>query len=454
MPPTRCDLDSWGYWSILAIRRHDIRLSPWVIRSCRSSQRTGKAEELGKKLGRMSGTIETKSESSGPGILAALTTYPSRVSIGYYLAFIGLGLASAVFGPTLPSLAERTHTRLDEFSIIFAARAIGYLSGALGGGRVLDRVPGHPLIVMMLVAIAGLLVFVPLIPTLWVLAILMIFLGLAESIVDVGGNSLLIWLHREKVSPWMSGLHLFFGLGAFISPILIAQVMLATGDIIWAFWLIALLFIPSILWLPRLASPTLQHSVHAHKNQAPGLRLVLPVMLFVFLYVGAEVAFGAWVYTYATTLKLSAPADAAYLTSAFWGALTVGRLLAIPIAVQWKPLTMLVADLLVCLGGIGLIILMPGSTALLWIGTLAAGLGMASVYPSMMSLAERRMRVSGQVTGWISLGAGGGGMFLPWTIGQFFERAGAPATMMIIFSDLILAMIVLLALVSRPTQEV
>ncbi len=52
--------------------------------------------------------------------------------------------------------------------------------------------------------------------------------------------------------------------------------------------------------------------------------------LFFFLYVGAEVGFGGWIFTYAVALDLGSETAAAYLTSAFWGALTFGRLLTIP----------------------------------------------------------------------------------------------------------------------------
>ena len=48
-------------------------------------------------------------------------------------------------------------------------------------------------------------------------------MGVAEGALDVGGNTLLIWVHRHKVGPFMNGLHFFFGAGAFLSPIIIAQ---------------------------------------------------------------------------------------------------------------------------------------------------------------------------------------------------------------------------------------
>ena len=44
---------------------------------------------------------------------------------GYYVAFISLGLAGAVLGPTLPGLAGHTNSRLDEISFLFVAHSVG-----------------------------------------------------------------------------------------------------------------------------------------------------------------------------------------------------------------------------------------------------------------------------------------------------------------------------------------
>ena len=49
------------------------------------------------------------------------------------------------------------------------------------------------------------------------------------------GNTLLVWVHPARVGPVMNALHFFFGLGAFLSPILIAWAMRGTGDLIHAY---------------------------------------------------------------------------------------------------------------------------------------------------------------------------------------------------------------------------
>jgi fucose permease len=146
---------------------------------------------------------------------------------------------------------------------------------------------------------------------------------------------------------------------------------------------------------------------------------------------------------------------AAYLTSAFWGALTAGRFLSIPIAGRIRPRVILGASLCGCLISIGLPLLWPGSAALIWLGAIGAGLSMAPIFPTTLALAERRLAITGQITSFFFVGASLGGMFLPWLIGQLFERVGPPVTIQAIFVDLIvggLVFMLLMAYAPRPAH--
>lgn len=368
-------------------------------------------------------------------------------TFAYYLAFVILGLAAAVLGPTLPGLAEHTRTSIGQISYLFVLRSLGYLVGALLAGRLYDRVKGHPLMVLVILILAATMALVPLIPVLWVLAAALLVLGAAEGVLDVGGNTLLVWLHREKMGPYMNGLHFFFGLGAFLSPIIVAQVIARTGEIHWAFWILSLIMLPSAAWLARLSSP-----VPIMAGQSAPIRPALPVLIFMialfyFLYVGAEVAYGGWVYTYAISLKLGSAVVAAYLTSAFWGAMTAGRLASIPIATRTSPWSVLLADLLLILASLGIILAFPASFTLLWVGTIGVGLGMASIFPTVLAVAERHMTITASVSSWFFVGSSLGGMTLPWVVGQLFEPVGPRAVMLAITVSITFAVLLYLAII-------
>jgi MFS transporter, FHS family, Na+ dependent glucose transporter 1 len=365
----------------------------------------------------------------------------------YYLAFIGLGMVGAALGPTLPGLAENTGARLSEISYLFTTRSLGYLLGSVMGGRMYDRVAGHRLMAIVLLALAAAVALVPTIPLLPVLMVLMVLLGAFEGTVDVGGNTMLVWVHHPKTGPFMNGLHFFFGVGAFLSPVLIAQVMLLTGGITWSYWMLALILVPIALVVLRLPSPSIQRVEDAAPSRQVNYLLVTLLALFFFLNVGAEVAFGGWIYTYTVTLNLAGTTQAAYLTSLFWGTFTAGRLLGIPIAARVRPRWILLGDLLVIVVGLLIILFGPNPNISIWIGTIMIGLGMASVFPTLISFAEHHMALSGKITSYFFVGASLGGMTIPWLIGQLFDSIGPRYTMITLLVDVLLTLGIYVALI-------
>jgi len=375
-------------------------------------------------------------------------------TVGYYAAFIALGLVSASLGPTLPALAENTNSQLSKISLLFAARSSGYLAGSLVGGRLYDRIAGHPVMSGSLLVMATMMGAAPLLTQFGMLAGAIFVLGMAEGALDVGGNTLLVWVHQEKVGPFMNGLHFFFGVGAFLSPLIIAWAMPKNGAIVRAYWTLALLQLPAVLWLLHLSSPAGHAASADASSDRPNGRLVAVIVLFFFLYTGAEVAFGGWIYSYAVGLRLSSHAVAAYLTSAFWGAVTIGRLLAVPLAVRFPPHSVLLVDCVGCLTSLAVLLLGSHSLAATFVGTCGAGLSMASIFPAALSLAQGRMRITGQVTGWFFVGASAGGMVLPWLIGQFFESVGPRVTMVFLFTDMAAAVGVLAVLTFQSARPV
>lgn len=361
----------------------------------------------------------------------------------YYIAFILLGLTIAAEGPTLLKLAEHTYSALDQISSLFVFGSLGYLLGSYIGGRVYDRVPGHRFMASILIFLGLMIALVPIASSRLALFTIVLILGAAKGALDVGCNTLLLWVHNETVGPFMNGLHAFFGLGAFIAPLIVARVISVTGDIYWVYWFFAIATLPIAIWIWSLPSPA-SRVVPAHHESAPFPFLPVLIMVLCFvLYVGGEAGYGAWIYTYAFTLNFGTEVTAAYLTSAFWGSFTLGRLFGIWVSTRAKPMTILYMDFAGCIVSLGLILLFQESTNALWIGTLLFGISQASIFPTFLTLSEERMHVTGTIAGLFLVGAGAGGMILPWLIGQAFVQIGAGAMMAMIFISVILNVLML-----------
>lgn len=383
-----------------------------------------------------------------------LTNKPATTPrlIGYYLALCSVGL-SGILGPTLSGLAAQTHSTLSQISVLFVVKSIGYIVGSLLSGRAYDRWPGHPIIVFVILALGAGLALTPLAPWLVLLALVIGVVGFAEGAIDVGTNTLIVWTYGDGVGPYMNGLHFAFGVGAFVGPLVVAQALAWSGGIAWAYWAVALLIVPAALWLARLPSPASHAPTQATPTEAVNYKLIALFVACFFFYVGGEVSFGAWVYTYAKRLGLADSVTAAYLTSVFWGALTLGRLMAIPIAARFRPRAIMLVNLAGCLLCVGLALVFPTSAFILWVSAMGAGLSMASIFPTLMNLAGRRMRVTGLVTSFFFVGGSLGAMIWPWIIGQLFEPIGPRVTMATVFLVVLLetaAFVALLIYAPRP----
>lgn len=375
-----------------------------------------------------------------------------RRAAGYFAALVAMGLVMSSLGTTLPALADNTGSGLDQISFLFTARSLGHLSASLLLARLYDRVPGHTLMAAALLLLIVGLVVTPLLNLLWLLTLVMALIGVTLSLTDLGSNTLLVWQYGRDVGPYMNALHFFFGVGAFLSPLIIAQTMRLDNGVNWSYWALALLILPIALLMVYLPSPTPKtNSEDGDVDQVRSVIVTL-VAVFLMLYVAAEASLNGWLYTYALRQGISGETGAAYLTSAFWGALTVGRLLSVPIATRWPPRRLLIVTLGGALCSVLIMILWPASVLAIWGGAIGMGFFMAPVFPTTLAWAERRTRITGQVTGIFFVGASAGAMSLPWVIGQLVEGAGATVLLYGVGLDWLLAILVFAVMIVRARR--
>lgn len=367
-----------------------------------------------------------------------IRTDAMRWTLMYYLQFICLGLSIGLVGPTLPSLAAQTQTPVGDLGAVFTASAVGALLGTLLGGRLFDRVRGHRALGIAQLASAALIALYPVLPVAWLLLVVVIGKGLTDGFINTGANTLLVWTHKDKSSPYMNALHFFFGLGAFLAPILVAQVIEIPGGYRYAFWVLAV--ISGLAGLALLSLKKNPQHAPATTTAAEKTRInygvVVAAMFFLFFYVGAEIAFSGWIYTYALTLDLADATTAAYLTSAFWLTFTLGRLASVPLAMRFKPQQLIAAALTGCLVVLGTAFVIQPSSTFTWILALVLGFCMAPVWPSGFTLAGQSVRLTSRVSGIILLGDSLGFMVLPWVVGQVLQGAGPQSMTTLVFLSL------------------
>jgi FHS family Na+ dependent glucose MFS transporter 1 len=346
------------------------------------------------------------------------------LAIGSFLAFIHLGLTVAALGPAKELLARTTGSSLAVISYVFIAQNMGYVVGSFVGGRLYDRLPGNRLMAGSVWVMVPLLALVPVVRSLALLLAVVAALGVQQGVVDVGGNVLILWTPPQGRGTRMNALHLFFGAGAALCLLIMAQAVRLTGGISWEYWSLAALGVPPALFLLRL--PAVRGR---HESTAPQAGQVWPLGVFLFcalivLVVAAEVGFGSWINSYAVARGLASEVSAAYLTAVFWGAFTLGRLAATLLSARLRPMAAILIGLGGCLGATAALLTWPFGPAALWTATAVFGFFVGPLFAGIFNLAGDTMSLTGRITGLFLVGTSLGSMFLPWLIGQVFSSRG------------------------------
>uniref|UniRef100_A0A8D1E2Y9 Major facilitator superfamily domain-containing protein 4A n=1 Tax=Sus scrofa TaxID=9823 RepID=A0A8D1E2Y9_PIG len=141
--------------------------------------------------------------------------------------------------------------------------------------------------------------------------------------------------------------------------------------------------------------------------------------LVLFMTDGLTGAYSAFVYSYAVEKPLSVGHKVAgYLPSLFWGFITLGRLISIPISSRVKPATMVFVNVVGVVVTFLVLLVFSYNVVFLFVGTASLGLFLSSTFPSMLAYTEDILQYKGCATTVLVTGAGIGEMVLQMLVGS------------------------------------
>ncbi|XP_049446238.1 sodium-dependent glucose transporter 1 [Epinephelus fuscoguttatus] len=382
------------------------------------------------------------------------------VTLALCASFLGLGMSISVLGPTFEDLAVNVNKNISNISYIFVGRSAGYIGGSLLGGILFDCMNPHLLLgFSMLVTSVGMCA-IPFCTHALLLTGLMSSIGMSMGILDTGGNVLILNTWGEQAGPHMQALHFSFAAGAFVSPI-IAKLLFGTDVInstltnsslpvntepvpkapdahtfiryihsrsstlksMWAYIVIgSFVFLVSFLFFilySRRGSSRDKARTSSGKPLVAKHHIALTVLLFFFFfaYVGAEVAYGSFIFTFAKDYAHMPQSQSAGLNSLFWGTFAACRGLAIFFAACIYPGTMILLSLVGSTVSSLLLCLFSKERVALWLCTGLYGASMATTFPSGISWAEQYTTVTAHMAATFVVGAALGEMVLPALVG-------------------------------------
>ncbi|XP_049612047.1 sodium-dependent glucose transporter 1 [Syngnathus scovelli] len=385
------------------------------------------------------------------------------VTLTLCASFLGLGMGISVIGPTFEDLAFNVKKNISNISYIFVGRSAGYIGGSLLGGVLFDCMnPNLLLGFSMLITSCGMCA-IPFCKHALLLTGFMSSVGISMGILDTGGNVLILNTWGEQAGPHLQALHFSFAVGAFVSPIIakllfghngnsshLTETILSNatspiaawpianddhailqfiqrggGDLksMWAYIVIGLfiLFSSFPFFFLSVRSDTSRDKGRTSSGKPLVARhhtaLVVLLFFFFFAYVGAEVAYGSFIFTFAKDYAQMSQSQAAGLNSLFWGTFAACRGLAIFFASCMYPGTMILFSLVGSTLSSLFLCLFSKDKAMLWICTGLYGASMSSTFPSGISWLEQYTTVTGRSAAGFVVGAALGEMVLPAVVG-------------------------------------
>jgi fucose permease len=333
----------------------------------------------------------------------------ARLSATAYASFVLLGW-SMLLVPALIRSIEADFARSDaQLGIYYFVNAACFGIGALGGGFATERVGRRPLLAgAALLIAAG--TAVQGITGQWLLFVLAtVPAGIGAGVIDGGMNALILDLAERRSGGALNRLHLFFSIGAAVSPLVVGQVVSAGLD--WRAIFLATAAVPVVIGVLFAVQPmpTGRHRPLTTTGDAPAggvtvpagspSRVILAILgLAIIFYVSTEIGTSSWLVRFLA----DASADAATATlAAFWAGLAVSRFLGSRYADHFPPATFTAscaAAATVTLLGAVLVPWLPASMALFAL----TGLAFGPIYPMIMSIGgtlypHRRAAVTGSL---------------------------------------------------------
>ncbi|XP_022240996.1 major facilitator superfamily domain-containing protein 4A-like isoform X2 [Limulus polyphemus] len=394
--------------------------------------------------------------------------------------FLSFGMCVAFLGPTLLDLGCKTSTVFATMSWVFFSQSLSVLLGSVCGGLLLKRFTTNVMLIVGTTVMTITMAIIPFCNLLWTLGVVLAIMGFFMGTIDTVANVSMIQLYGKEVSPFLQALHFFYGVGAFLSPMIVQPFLLNqdcshfldnTTEVVneyeenyslsattlaeaqskthidLAFWIMALLMVPVVILSLSLVgrqehkgtypinsthttsnTQNMYGNIDCDKKKDAMSHVVLVTVLctiILFLCDGLQAGCGGYIYSYGVKGPAGLPPNkAAFLNALFWGMFAGGRLISIVLATKLSPAFMLLCNFVGCTVGIILIISSPSCQTSLILGVCLLGVFMSSVFPTVLSLSEQYVNITPTITSILVFGATSGEMSLPVIVGHEFGRTG------------------------------
>jgi len=347
-----------------------------------------------------------------------------------YLAFISLGLPDSLLGSAWPTMQAVFHVPSSYAGYVSMTISFMTILSALAGPKLIKKFSTKWIVIVSIfLTIAGLLGF-SFATQYWMLFLFAVPYGLGAGSIDASLNH---YVANHYSSSVMNFLHCFYGLGAIISPNLMALALKYARwneGYRWTAYIQIGILLVCILSLPLWKSSgkeeqeTEENAGIMEALKAPG---VIFTLIAFFAYCAGEATCFLWTSSYFAGTKQGMSGElVAAFGSLIFGGLMLGRLISGFVSNRLGDRLLIRIGIAVEFAGILLIALpfkgyIPGA-----VGFLIAGIGMGPVYPAIQHMAPSSFgkKYSAAVIGLQMASAYLGSTFMPTVFGKLQQAVG------------------------------
>ncbi len=323
-----------------------------------------------------------------------------RARPGYFLlalafiGFISLGLPDAVIGVAWPSVRDTFDLPQGAVGVVLVTSGVGYLLSSFFAGRLMQAFGIGVVLAGSTGLVAGAMFGFGHSPIWLAFLFCALIHGLGSGAIDSGLNGYAAHYMSARQVIW---LHACYCFGALIGPVVMSSFLAggrhysagytAVGGTMLAMSIMFLITCRS--WgetSPIAEKKPLQVSALSVLRHS----MVWLQMAVFFLYTGLEVTFSQWTFTVLTESRNVSPDTAGIAVGVYWGSIGVGRVVSGIIADR-VGIDRLLRYSLLCAGCGACLFAAQLPVEADLVGLMLAGLGLAPVFPCLMSRTPHRL---------------------------------------------------------------
>lgn len=348
-----------------------------------------------------------------------------------YLIFISLGLPDSLLGSGWPSMQVDFGVPSSYAGFVSMTISCMTVISALLSPRMIRKFQTKWIVIASIaLTVLGLIGF-SFSSRYWMLFVIAVPYGLGAGCIDASVNH---YVANHYASSVMNFLHCFYGVGAVISPYIMAQALKLArwnAGYRWTAYIQLGILLVCILSLPLWKKSESQSEEESSDSagimetlKVPGVTLTL---LAFFAYCAGEATCFLWTPSYfaGTRPGLSAETVASF-GSLIFGGLMLGRLMAGFISNKLGDKWLIRIGIAVELIGILLVFLPLKTHIVAAVGFVVIGTGMGPIYPAIQHMAPSNFgrKYSAAVIGMQMASAYIGSTFMPMIFGQLQQTVG------------------------------